>query len=241
MKNYLSKIFVIHYTKLKERKQHMLSEIEKWGLDCIPIHFQEESDQESMTDFDISRTVNIERFKENTGRSPSLGELSLCIKYKKILEAISVMEDDEYVLVLEDDVIFKESPLDYINHLLHRCESENTDFDCIFMGEAALRVGDHSDAFYRKAHPATNGLCTVLYRVSAAKKLFIDLNIYKIGNALDWHFNKRFEELDFDVYWAKAITEHGSVTATRTDDLNHFKSSLREEYSTPKIKLMDFC
>lgn len=230
MKNYLSKIFIIHYTKLKARKLHMQREIKKWGLDHIFVHFEEESDQETMTDFDIMRAVNVERFKQNTGRKPSNGEISLCLKYKKILEAISTMEDDEYVLVLEDDVIFKESPLDYINHLLHRCEAENIDFDCIFMGEAALRVGDHNDVFYRKAHPATNGLCTVLYRVSAAKKLYMDLGIYKIENALDWHFNERFKALGFDVYWAKAITEHGSVSATRNGKLNHLKSSLRESY-----------
>ena len=230
MKNYLSKIFVIHYTKLSERKRHMENEIKKWKLQSVPIHFEEEMDQENITDFDITRAVNISRFRQNTNRNPTRGELSLCLKYKNILENIATMSDDEYILVLEDDVIFKESPLDYIENLLQRCDHENIDFDCIFMGEAALRVGDHSDVFYRKAHPATNGLCTVLYRVSAAKKLYMDLNIYKIENALDWHFNNRFEALDFKVYWAKAITEHGSVSALKDKNLVGLKSSLRKSY-----------
>ena len=230
MKNYISKIYVIHYTKLADRKSHMLSEINKWGLDCVPVHFEERMDQEEMTDFDIYGLINTEKFKQNTSRQIKRGEASLCLKYKLILEDVSKLSDDEYVLILEDDVIFKEDPMDYINNLLNGCIDNDVNFDCIFMGEAALRVGDNRDIFFKKEFPATNGLCTVLYKVSSAKKLLTNLRILKIDNALDWHFNNVFRDLRFNVYWAKAITEHGSVTAVHDKSKSGLKSCLRERY-----------
>ena len=230
MKNYISKIYIIHYTKLTARKKHMLSEISKWGLDVVPVYFEERMDQEEMAEFDIYQTINKTRFFQNTNRNIKNGEASLCLKYNMILEDIATKKDDEYVLVLEDDVIFKQDPLEYINSLLAKCVTDNVDFDCIFMGEAALRVGDNRDVFFKKQHPATNGLCTVLYKVSSAKRILNYIKIHKIDHALDWYFNKVFEDLKFDVYWAKAITEHGSVSAVHNSTLSGLKSSLRERY-----------
>ena len=230
MKSFLSKIYIIHYTKLAERKQHMLNEISKWSLDAVPVHFEERHDQEVMTDYDIYQCINLHKFKENTSREMKKGEASLCLKYKSILEDIAKLDDEEYVLVLEDDVIFKESPISYIQDLIKKCKERDVSFDCVFMGEAALRVGDNRDVFIKKDHPATNGMCTVLYKASSAKKLLESLKIFKMENALDWHFNKTFEDLDFDVYWGKAITEHGSVLALRDDSRKGLSSSLRSHY-----------
>tara|TARA_R100001015_G_scaffold19003_2_gene14083 strand:- start:13250 stop:13942 length:693 start_codon:yes stop_codon:yes gene_type:complete len=230
MKNYLSKIYIIHYSKLVGRKKHMMLEIDKWNLDTVPIHFEERSDQENMTDFDVFSCINPVKFKQNTNREIKKGETSLCLKYKLVLEDIATLNDDDYVLVLEDDVIFKEDPLVYINKIIQKCFDENISFDCIFLGEAALRVGDNRDVFFRKDHPSTNGLCTVLYKVSSAKKLLNNLNLFKIENALDWHFNNVFANLKFEVYWGKAITEHGSVTAVNDSRRKDLKSVLRSHY-----------
>ena len=131
MKNYISKIYIIHYTKLTDRKQHMLSEIQKWGLDIVPVYFEERLDQETMTDFDVFQTINKKRFVDNTGRKIKNGEASLCLKYNMILEDIATMNNDEYVLVLEDDVIFKQDPFEYVSDLLIKCHQNNINFDCI--------------------------------------------------------------------------------------------------------------
>jgi GR25 family glycosyltransferase involved in LPS biosynthesis len=187
-------------------------------------------DQEVMTKFDIWNTINVQKFKENTGREIKKGEASLILKYKNILQDISKLNDEKYVLVLEDDVIFKEDPILYINKILETCANENIDFDCIFMGEAALRVGDNRDVFFKKEYPATNGLCTVLYKVSSAKKLLNNLLTFKVENALDWHFNNTYRDLGFNVYWGKAITEHGSVTAVHDKSKKGLKSVLRSHY-----------
>ena len=48
----------------------------------------------------------------------------------------------------------------------------------------------------------------------------------KITQPLDWQFNDAFEYLDFDVYWGKAITRHGSVLALEGGDLQRFLNQL---------------
>ena len=45
----ISKIFIVHYTKLEERKKHMIVEMEKW-FQNIPYEFMEKFDQEDVTD-----------------------------------------------------------------------------------------------------------------------------------------------------------------------------------------------
>jgi len=223
-------IFIIHYSKLLDRKSHMLSEVTKWNLDKFPVHFEESLDQEEMTDREVNESIDLQSFNEVVGRDMKKGEQSLSLKYKAILTSISELPDDNYVLVLEDDVIFKEDPIIYISSLLSYCDSNKVDFDCVFMGEAWMRRGDNRDIFFHKDHPATNGLCTVLYKVSSAKRVLSHLNENKVSHALDWHFNRVFEELDFNVYWAKAITSHGSVTAMYDENKKGLKSVLRDSY-----------
>jgi len=229
MNDYLAKIYVIHYTKLVERKKHILSELKKWDIG-IPVEIFEPYDQEEISQLDIIDHFDMMAFRARHVREMKRGEISLCTKYKKILQKIASEDEGEYFLILEDDVIFKEEPLSYINNLIAKCETEKIQFDCIFMGEAALRVGDNRNIFEKKPYPSTNGLCTVLYTRSAIERLAESLENRRITQPMDWEFNDRFRDLGFEVYWAKAITEHGSVTAVRDPKLAGLRSSLRDSY-----------
>ena len=225
----ISKIFIVHYTKLEERKKHMIVEMEKW-FQNIPYEFMEKFDQEDVTDSIRDDHIDTSTFIKKHNREIKPGEASLCIKYQNILKKIVEEEEGEYYLILEDDVIFKEDPVTYIKKILALCEEQKIKFDCVFMGEAALRVGDNRDIFEKKSHPATNGLCTVMYKKEAISRLYKSMCSYRVTEPLDWEFNNRFERLNFEVYWAKAITEHGSVSAVRDPNLKGLKSSLRDKY-----------
>ena len=87
MKNYLSKIYVIHYTKLIERKKHMISEFDKWNVD-IPWEIFEPYDQEDISQLDIIEHFDMMAFRGRHSREMKTGEISLCTKYKKILQKI---------------------------------------------------------------------------------------------------------------------------------------------------------
>ena len=117
-----------------------------------------------------------------------------------------------------------------IIHSNKLCYDKKLKYDCVFLGEAWMRKGDDRNIFGKKDHPATNGLCTVVYTKEAIKKLNDYLQSTKISQPLDWEFNTAFEKMDFQVYWGKAITKHGSVLAVDEEDFRHLKSTLRDSY-----------
>ncbi len=228
MKN-LDKVSVIHYTKLKDRKAHMLKELKQW-FSGIDYQFIEDFDQENLTEDLINENFDLLTFESKFDRKMSLSEMSLCIKYKKVVNDISNQESGEHFFILEDDVIFKEDPMVYLESMNEFCKDEGFKYDCVFLGEAWIRKGDDRNVFGKKNHPATNGLCTVLYTKNALNKLNDYLQSTKITQPLDWEFNTAFEKMDFQVYWGKAITKHGSVLAMDEIEFKHLKSTLRDSY-----------
>ncbi len=222
----LSKVYIIHYTKNDERWRHMTMEMAKW-FPHIEYEFIEEYDREELTEDIIKNNFDTDAYRDKFNRSFSMPEMSLCMKFKKCFSKI-VELPGEYFLVLEDDVIFKQDPVEYINNIILHCNDNSVDFDCIFMGEAGLRHGDNSDVFFKKEYPSTNGLCTVLYKKKTIEKLHKDLiDNPIIEQAFDWELNDRFKDLNFQVYWGKAITSHGSVLAARENKYQSLKSMLR--------------
>ena len=225
----LNKVFIIHYTKLEPRKAHMLRELQRWFPDTEH-EFIEEFDQEDLTQELIEQNFDLEAFEKRFDRKMLISEMSLCMKYKKAVNDIANTEEGNHFFILEDDVIFKEDPLNYIGSMNRLCYNNDLKYDCVFLGEALIRRGDNRDFFFKKDHPATNGLCTVLYTKEAINKLNTYLQSTKITQPLDWEFNTAFKEMDFQVYWGKAITKHGSVLATEQEDFKYFKSALRDSY-----------
>jgi hypothetical protein len=207
----------------------MLSELSSWFPD-IDYEFIEEFDQEDLTDEIINENFDLQDFEKKFDRQMLRSEMSLCMKYKEAVNKISNMDKGEEFFILEDDVIFKENPLTYVDAMHDICEYNNINYDCVFLGEAWIRRGDDRDVFGKKEHPATNGLCTVLYKKHSLQRLNGLLQEKKITQPMDWELNDRFEDLDFQVYWGKALTRHGSVLATDDENFKGFKSSLRTKY-----------
>ena len=225
----LKKVFIIHYTKLQERKAHMLEQMQKW-FPNTEYEFVEEFDQEELTEDLIEQNFDLDKFKESFDREMLRSEMSLCMKYKRAVELISQEKEGDDFFILEDDVIFKEDPIKYITAMSNLCNHHKLNYDCVFLGEAWIRKGDDRDIFGKKEHPSTNGLCTVLYKKKSLQRLDSLLREDKITQPMDWELNDRFRDLQFDVYWGKAITKHGSVLATEDENFKGLKSSLREEY-----------
>ena len=225
----INKIYIIHYTKLERRKVHMEKQMETWFPD-VKYEFIEDFDQEELSDKVINDNFDLEVFETKFERKMLKSEMSLCMKYKKAVDDIVQSDKGEYFFILEDDVIFKEDAIEYVSKMNSLCLDHNLKYDCVFLGEAWIRKGDDRDIFGKKDHPATNGLCTVLYTKDALKKLNKYLQSTKITQPLDWEFNTAFEKMDFQVYWGKALTKHGSVLAVEEDSFKHLKSTLRDSY-----------
>lgn len=126
------KTFILHYTPLVERKEHMNKLIEKHNLDASYIlNF----DKEDMTDYD-KEIYDFKSIWQN--RTLYLSNASLISKhiesYKRIVD-----ENLEYGLILEDDVVlnddFSEKIEDYYKQLPE-------DWDILFVGDG-YRGGLH--------------------------------------------------------------------------------------------------
>ena len=222
----LSKIYIIHYTKNQERWRHMTMEMSKW-FPHIEYEFIEKYDREELTDDIILQNFDTKAYQGKFNRPFSKPEMSLSMKFKECFSRIS-QDIGDYFLVLEDDVIFKQDPVSYINQVIEYCDRNSVSFDCVFMGEAELRHKDDRDIFYKKEYRSTNGLCTVLYKKQSILKLHDNLSKHPIvTQAFDWELNDRFRDLEFNVYWAKAITKHGSVVASREGAYQGLRSMLR--------------
>ena len=224
----IDKIFIIHYTKLIERKKHMLSELNSWFPDT-DYEFIEEFDQEHLTPEVIKENFDLEVFEKRFNREMLRSEMSCAMKHKEALKLIT-QQEGEIFFVLEDDVIFKEDPINYTSAMNNLCEKHNIEYDCVFLGEALIRKGDDRDIFGKKPYPSTNGTCTMLYHKRRVGDLFEDLCKTKITQPMDWEFNDRFRDLALEIYWGKAITKHGSVIAPEDSNFSKLKSAIRKKY-----------
>ena len=201
-------------------------EISKWFPETS-CEFIECYDKEEITNEIITQNFDKQSYMSKFGREFSLAEMSLCMKFKTCFKK-AANSDGENFLFLEDDVIFKEDPVLYIDNLLAKCTNEKINFDCVFLGEAGLRYGDNQDVLFLKDHPATNGTCTMLYNKQAVRKICKDFKKNPIiTQAMDWELNDRFRNLDMKIYWGKAITKHGSVVAEKKGEFTTLKSILR--------------
>jgi glycosyl transferase family 25 len=201
-------IYIIHYKKLKDRKNFIVDQLAKFQLNNYEFI---EIDRDELENYDISI------FKD---KNPS-HQFAISLSHMYAYEEIKNKHD--FALILEDDVIL--SPR--FDHILQEYLTQlPRDFDMCFIGNGCnLHIQAHNLVpgrnIYKKENTPTawggNGAtrCTDSYIVS--KKCAIQicnyikgLN-YKIDQAIDWWLNTACRENNFNIYWAEpTIVTQGS-------------------------------
>jgi GR25 family glycosyltransferase involved in LPS biosynthesis len=203
------KIFVAHYTKLTDRKPHMIQQFAKHGI--TDYEFVEVYDKEQITKSDASTFVKLTPPK-----------VSLMLKHFHIYKQIA--DNHENALILEDDVILADNFVEKLDRYMSQVPST---FDMVFIGNGCNLHIEKSrlkpDVFiYEKClHPTTWGgdgisRCTDSYIVS--KKCAIQLckemekrKVKKISLAIDWWLNAVARPNQFKGFWAEpTIVTQGS-------------------------------
>jgi GR25 family glycosyltransferase involved in LPS biosynthesis len=206
------KIFVIHYKKLTERKQFMLSQFEKHNI----------TDYEFIEiDRDEIQDHNISMFQQNYNKCQIAISLSHFHAYKEI--------SDKYDngLIFEDDAILSDNFTDTLNKYISELPN---DYDMLFIGDGCnLHIEKHNlipnQYIYEKSLYPTSwggdgaGRCTDSYIISkkCASKLceYINNLEYKIKLPIDWWVNVAARDNLFKVYWAEpTIVTQGSQNGT---------------------------
>lgn len=191
------KIFVIHYKKLVERKQHIINEFYKHGITNFEFI---EIDRDELVEKDINM------FEENYTRSLIAITMSHFYAYKEISKKYDT------ALILEDDVILSDYFLEKLNGYINELPE---DYDMLFIGDGCnmhisndkLIPGKHIYDKSIKNDGDTITRCTDSYLVNkkCATQLcdYIDNIEKKMNSPIDFWLNEPAKELQFKAYWAE--------------------------------------
>lgn len=207
------KIFVLHYSKLTGRKQHIMRQFEKNGI--TDYEFIEKFDKDTITDEECPE------FSQDYVRNRRT-ELSIHLKHIYLYRLITRENYDE-VLVFEDDVVLSNGFMTLLKLYMTQLPK---DYDMLFIGDGCnlhipISIQTPNQYIYEKCLHETawggNGgtRCLDSYMISnkCAKNIcnYLDNLTKKIDLPVDWWLNEVARDLVFKVYWAEpTIVTQGS-------------------------------
>jgi GR25 family glycosyltransferase involved in LPS biosynthesis len=207
------KIYIIHYTKLKDRYEN----IHPFLKNCkIPYEFITDYDQETLSDDIIkkyyfpdetlfnNKTNNLWDSTIHKFRVLNKPEISCTIKHLVAIKKISE-ECSNFGLILEDDVIFYEN----FNFNYNECFKQTPeDWDAIFLGEGCgvnfqndkiLSSKKITSNCYLVPNPATNCAEAYLLKPSVAKSIYESATPFQLVS--DWEIAYQLYKLNSKTYW----------------------------------------
>jgi len=203
------KIFVLHYSKLVNRKENILAQFQKHNI--TDYEFIEKYDKDEITD-DESSLFDI-NYKKSA--------MSLTLKHFYVFKLIA--KNYENALIFEDDVILCDNFIDKLNNYMSQLPQ---DYDMLFIGDGCkLHIEQHrltlNKYIYEKClYPTSWGgdggtRCTDSFIISnkCAKTIceYINNLTNKINLAIDWWLNVAARDNNLKIYWAEpTIVTQGS-------------------------------
>lgn len=208
-------IFVCHYTKLYDRKTHILQQLSE--LSNIVIHFIDEFDKEYIDDpinlkyfCDSQKDIQMSRTNFYRGfvyKPLTYAEKSLAMKHYISFKKILSMEID-YALIIEDDCVFCD---DFINELQHIISVLPCNWDVYFPNSTAVmfhipcEIIENNDTVVKRPHPATAYTLSYLIKKSTCEKVISEIESNKIACPIDHELNSIFYKHDCQVYFNKYL------------------------------------
>lgn len=184
------KIYITHYTPLKDRKDNIIKQLKNYNLNNYEII--ETFDREVLEETDINKFSNIK-----------LSEISLFLKHNEIFKK----EDNEIVVVFEDDAVLVDNFDEQLTNYLE--ELKTLDWDILFCGECCNL---HKTKIGNKIFYETNtsrGLCMYIMNkgvTSKLKKIFeLENNINK---PIDHWFNDIKVKYNLKYLWSEPTIVH---------------------------------
>ena len=216
--NYIMKIFVLHYSKLVDRKKSIIEQFKKQNI--TDYEFIEKYDVNEITDDESSL------FEQNFKKS----SISLHLKHIYVYNLIA--KNYLNALIFEDDIILSDNFKEILNKYISQLPK---DYDMLFIGNGSNlhiqtdNLSPNKNIYEKCLEPTSWGgdgatRCTDSYIISnkCAQILckYINNLKYKINVQIDWWLNRAARDNNLKVYWAEpTIVSQGS-------ELGLFKSSL---------------
>ncbi len=222
----IKKVYIIHYTKLKERKDYIRRLLENF---CINHEFIERYDRENISEetlkmYDSSESVWNQKmgslWKKESYRILKMSEISCTLKH---IEAIKkTAESNQISLIFEDDIqMVDRFTYDFARFYEELCLHN---WDAAFIGGGAgLRIKQkfikNNQFCYKVGHPASRCADSYLMTPDAAKKILTSILPFSLP--YDFELAYQFWKHSMNVFWAEPIMiGQGSETGA-------YKSSIR--------------
>ena len=229
------RIFVLHYSKLTHRKQHILEQFKKNGIE--EFEFIEHFDKDEITYNECPE------FHQNyiTDRR---SELSLHLKHFYIYK-LMVTENIDEALIFEDDVVLSD---DFMKKLTEYLTQLPTTYDMLFIGGGCqlhipnTRLISNQYIYERCVDLNKEGdgatRCTDSYIIHnrCAKKIcdYVSNLNYKINLPIDWWLNIAARDNKLNVYWSEpTIVTQGSQNGLFSRSISNSTPANKTTQSTP--------
>jgi glycosyl transferase family 25 len=213
------KIFVLHYSKLVDRKKLILEQFENHNI--TDYEFIDKYDKDEITD----EESNI--FDANYKKSL----MSLFLKHIYVYKLIA--DKYESALIFEDDVILCNDFTDKLNNYINQLPEH---YDMLFIGDGCnLHIANENliankNIYEKCLYPTSWGgdgatRCTdsIVISKKCAKKIgeYINNLKCKINLPIDWFLNVSARDNNFIIYWAEpTIVSQGSQSGFYQSTLN---------------------
>jgi len=205
----VDKIYVLHYTKLKERKERL---DEMFYMHDLDVEYITEFDQEDLTQEMIDESYDRRKesydakihsaYKERSTphRVINIAEISCTFKHRLAIQKLAA-ECPSHGLIFEDDVILVPNFTYLFNKFL---DNTPDNWEAIFMGCCAnLRIPKKLQQInknaYLKEHPASRGGDSYLLKNNAAKKIASTMDTFV--TIADWELGHQIYKHDINTYW----------------------------------------
>ena len=196
---HVSKIFIIHYKKLIDRKNFLTDYFNQ--NDITNFEFREHYQRENLT----------KEIKEKYFKFDYLNSSQVCITIEHIetfKEIVKISENDtDWYLILEDDAVFCNDFVNQLNKYL-----QNVPGDAEYLDISDYVTISSPEMWVRNMHTRTN--CAYLISKKTCEKLLT--SIIPFENPIDHELNKQFRIHDIKTYWSNnSLIHHGSGTNYR--------------------------
>jgi hypothetical protein len=190
----VSKIYIIHYNKLVDRKNYLTYFFNKNNINNF--EFRELYQREKLTN-----EISDKYFKLK-----NLNSAQICITiehietYREIVN--NSVNDNDWYLILEDDAVLCKDFVNLLNKYL-----ENIPKDAEYLDISDYFTINSQDMWVRKYSTRTN--CAYLINKRTCSKLLT--TIIPFEKAIDHELNKQFELHNIKTYWSNlSLVHHGS-------------------------------
>lgn len=226
------KAFIIHYTKLKERKDFI-----DYQLKDVDINFEyiTNFDKDLLTNKIIDeyyekcpksyheKTKNLWSRQDSRYKELNLSEISCNLKHIEALKKASLL--DESSLIIEDDCCFVDGYSEKIKNIKSELPE---DWDVVFLGSGCgdwfqkIKIKsfiDIGNCIYKANHPASNCTECFLIKPESAEKIYNNIKPFNL--IIDWELSYIFYKLDMNIYWVyPSIADQGSKNGMYKSELD---------------------